>query len=332
MVTIKTISEKCGVSVAAVSKALNHQPGISQEKAELVRQTARELGYYPNAAARTLKTRRSHNIGVLFQNGLAHEYFSMVLDAIRSKAESSGYDITFLSNQDGGMDYYEHAKHRQCDGVIIVQSNFSADEVLRLAQSEIPVVSVDQMFNNRTAIMSDNVGSTEAIVHYLYDLGHRRIAFIHGEMGDVTSQRLAGFYRGCRGCGIDVPEEYMIQARFHEPRDSGLATRRLLGYVHRPTCILYPDDISYLGGLTETESQGLSVPDDISCFGYDGIHMASVLRPSLATYQQNAVEIGRQAAAQIISAIEDSKYYAPQVITVPGSIRAGHTVRDLRQG
>ena len=70
MVTIKTIAEQCGLSIAAVSKALNHRPGISPENAELVRKTAQELGYYPNAAARTLKTNRSHNLGILFQNGM----------------------------------------------------------------------------------------------------------------------------------------------------------------------------------------------------------------------------------------------------------------------
>lgn len=75
MVTIKTISEKCGLSIAAVSKALNGQPGISQEKAAMVRRTAQDMGYYPNAAAQTLKTRRSFNIGILFQNELAHEFF-----------------------------------------------------------------------------------------------------------------------------------------------------------------------------------------------------------------------------------------------------------------
>ncbi len=316
--------------MAAVSKALNHQPGISQEKAELVRSTARELGYYPNAAARTLKTNRSHNIGILFQNCLTHEYFSLVLESIRNTAEARGYDITFLSNMHAsGRGYYEHARQRQCDGVIIAQDNFFQSEVQRLVESELPVVSIDQVFNGRTAVMSDCVGSMEAIVHHICGLGHRRIAFIHGEMCDLTRKRLAGFYRGCRSCGIEVPDEYVLPARFHEPRDSGLATRQLLQCRNRPTCILYPDDISYLGGLTELESQGLSVPQDMSCFGYDGIHMATILRPSLSTYQQNAAEIGRIAAEQLISAIEAPKFYIPQLFTVAGGILPGGTVKDL---
>ena len=335
MVTIKTISEKCNLSVAAVSKALNGRPGISPEKAELVRRTAQELGYFPNAAAQTLKTNRSMNIGILFKNVMAHEYFSAVLEGIRETAERRGYDITFLSNMSREQGYYEHAKRRQCDGVIIVQPGYSESDqaaALKLAASDLPVVAIDDVFPGRTTVTGENVASVEEIIRYLHSLGHTRIAFIHGEDGDVTRQRLAGFYRACRDLGIQVPAEYVIRARYQEPKDSGLATRQLLQCRARPTCILYPDDTAYLGGLTEIESQGLSVPDDISCFGFDGIHVASVLRPSLATYKQNGWGIGAQASEQIISAIEDPKGYAPRTITVAGAIQTGGTVKDLRQG
>ncbi|MGM9538062.1 MAG: LacI family DNA-binding transcriptional regulator [Candidatus Onthomonas sp.] len=332
MVTIKMVSEQCGVSPAAVSKALNGQPGISPEKAEYVRKVAQEMGYHPNAAARTLRMNRSRNIGVLFQNGLAHEFFSVVLDAARTEAEQRGYDITFLSNNIGqaGMSFYEHARQRQCDGVIIVQGDYLGGDVMRLVESDIPVVSIDHTYNGRSSIVNDNVGSMEEIIQYLFTMGHTKIAFIHGEDGDVTRQRLAGFHRGCRNCGIEVPEEYILAAKYHEPKDSGQATRQLLAYRNRPTCILYPDDISYLGGMTEIERQGLSVPDDISCFGYDGIRMASVLRPRLSTYQQDAEEIGKRATDELISAIENAKYFVPQVISITGQIQTGGTVKNLR--
>lgn len=330
MVTLKTIADKCGLSCAAVSKALNYLPGVSEAKAELVRKTARELGYTPNAAAVTLKTNRSHNIGILFENGMAHEFFSQILEAIRTCAEEHEYDITLLSNRGGKSGgYYEHAMRRQCDGVIIAQSIFDGAEVERLVKSDLPVVSIDRIFPDRTAILSENVRSTQEIVRYLYEMGHRRIAYIHGEMGDVTRKRLAGFHRGLRDCGIEVPADYVVPARFHEPKDSGLATRRLLELPEPPTCILYPDDISYLGGLTEIESRGLSVPEDVSCFGYDGVHMAGVLRPSLATYRQNAKKIGRLAMERLLEAIEREKYYVPEILTVEGQIQEGQTVKRL---
>lgn len=330
MVTIKTISEKCGLSIAAVSKALNGKPGIGPEKAELVRQTARELGYYPNAAAQTLKTRRSHNIGILFKNSLGHEFFSLILESIRQTAENKGYDITFLGGNAERMGYYEHAMRSQCDGVIIAQGTFDAESLRRLAESELPVVSIEQVFPGRTSIMGDNVGSMEAIVRYLHELGHERIAYIHGPTSEITRSRLAGFYRGCRECGITVPDSFVTEACFHEPNDAAEATRKILNGKTKPTCILYPDDIACIGGITALRGMGLSVPEDISCFGYDGIRLASVLSPSIATYRQNAQEIGRSAAEELISAIEDAKFYVPQAITVPGEIQPGDSVRDLR--
>lgn len=330
IVTIKMISEACGLSIAAVSKALNGQPGISQEKAAMVRRTAQEMGYYPNAAAQTLKTKRSFNIGILFQNLLAHEYFSLILESIRQTAEEKNYDITFLGNRHSpGMGYYEHAMYRQCDGVIVAQGNFDFDDLRRLTESEIPVVSVEQTFTGRTAVMSDNVGSMEEIVRYLHGLGHRRLAFVHGEMGDVTRARLTGFHRGCRACGVHIPDDWVVAARFHEPEDSIRATKKLLAEKNPPDCILYPDDISCIAGIAAAQSMGRSVPGDVSCFGFDGIRLAAVMTPSVATYRQNANEIGRQAAEELIAAIEDPKCYVPRVITVPGEIQPGGSVRDL---
>lgn len=333
MVTIRTIAEKSGLSIAAVSKALNGRPGISPEKAEQVRQLAQELGYSPNAAAQMLKTNRSHNIGILFQNRLAHEFFSEVLEAIRDTAEAKGYDITLLSSQNRDHPgFYEHAKHRRCDGILIVQAGWKQEEIQRLVEGDIPVVSVDRIFNGRTAVVSDNVGSTQAIVRYLHDLGHTRLAFLHGEDGDVTRQRLAGFYRGCQDCGIEVPDSWVIPAKYHKADVAGRAVKALMARPEpHPTCILFPDDVSYLGGLTALESMGLSVPEDVSCFGYDGIQMASILRPSLATYRQDAQAMGQEAARQLISAIEEPKTYAPQIITIQGSIQPGGTVKDLTE-
>ncbi len=332
MVTVKTIAEKCNLSIAAVSKALHGQPGVSPERAAEVRKVAQELGYFPNAAAQALKTNRSHNIGILFQNRLAHEFFSLVLEAIRNTAETQGYDITLLSNRHKDHPgFYEHAKHRRCDGIIILQAAWDGEGIQRLVEGDIPIVSIDRIFNGHTAVVCDNVGSTQEIVRYLCGLGHTRLAFIHGEDGDVTRQRLAGFYRGCQDCGIQVPDDCVIPARYHKAQDSGRAVKRLMALKTPPSCILFPDDISYLGGLTALESLGLSVPGDVSCFGYDGVQLAGILRPSLATYRQDAEKMGRTAAEQLISAIEEPKIYAPQVVTVTGSIQPGGTVRDLRE-
>ena len=201
MVTLKDISKACGVSLATVSKALNGQSDIGKETSERIIRTAKDMGYLPNAAARALKTNRSYNLGVLFvdktSSGLQHEYFSGILNSLKVEAESLGYDITFISKDIGkfSMDYYEHAKYRNCDGVVIASVDFTDPDVIKLVDSEIPTVTLDHVFDNTTAILSDNIGGPVDIVKYVYGKGHRKIAFIHGEQTSVTQKRLASFHK-----------------------------------------------------------------------------------------------------------------------------------------
>ena len=103
MVSMKDVAAKCGVSVASVSKALNGHSDISEETRERVRRVADELGYHPNSIARALKTNRSYNIGVLMNDGFAHEYYAEVLESFKNEAESKGYDITFINRHNKKM-------------------------------------------------------------------------------------------------------------------------------------------------------------------------------------------------------------------------------------
>lgn len=333
MVTITDISKECGVSRATVSKALNGAKDIAPETAQRIRDCAARMGYLPNATARALKLGRSNNIGILFvdktSSGLSHEFFSHILESVKAEAERAGYDITFISSDIGSfkMDYYEHARYRNCDGVVIASVDFTDPAVVRLASSEIPTVTIDYVFNNRTAVLSDNVLGTERLVRYAYSMGHRKIAFIHGEITAVTQKRMASFRKTCAELGMSVPEDYIVPAVFHDPRSSGLATRKLMALKDRPTCILYPDDYSYIGGMNELEKQGVSVPDDVSVMGYDGIPLASVLRPRLTTYRQPAEKIGMEAAKRLIEQIEHPDIWLPQIVTVAGDLQEGDTVK-----
>ena len=335
MVTIKDISERCGVSRATVSKALNGHTDIGADTIAQIRRVAKEMGYLPNATARTLKLGRSHNIGVLFVDktacGLTHEYFSSILDSLKVEAERRGYDITFISKDIGefSMDYYEHTKYRNCDGVVIASVDFSDPAVIRLVSSEIPTVTLDFVFDNRTSVLSDNIGGMSALVNYVYSKGHRRIAFIHGEDTSVTQKRLISFYKTCASLGIHVPEYYVQPALYHDPKSSGLATRELLSLPDRPTCILYPDDFSFIGGMNELERQGISIPEDMSVAGYDGILLSQVLRPRLTTYRQDAEAMGREAAAKLVEAIEQPKTCLPQQVMVSGQLLEGDTIKDI---
>jgi LacI family transcriptional regulator len=335
LVTIKDISKKSGYSTSTVSKALNGSSEIGEDTSIFIKKVADEMGYFPNAAARLLKTNHSNNIGVLFidemQSGLAHEYFSAVLNSVKNESERLGYDITFISRNIGEkpMSYYNHCKYRNCDGVVIACVDFNDPEVIELIQSEIPTVTIDHIFNDCTAILSDNLRGVTDLVQYVYDNGHRKIAFIHGENTSVTQRRLSGFYRTCKKLGINIPENYIKAARYHDPKSSGLATRELLQLSDPPTCIMYPDDFSFIGGMNEIEKHGLRIPEDISVTGYDGIYLSQVLRPKLCTFKQDTEALGREAASNIIMAITDKKTYIPKQIWIEGELLNGNSIKRI---
>ena len=263
MPSLKDLAKECGVSVATVSKALNDQPDIAQATRERIHAAARRMGYLPNAAARGLKTNRTYNLGVLFvdekQSGLTHEYFSAVLDSFKVEAEKRGYDITFINHNISGrsMSYLEHCHYRGVDGVVIACVNFYDPQVVELVNGDVPVVTIDHVFNNRMAILSDNVVGTKALVQQAWACGHRLIAFIHGEKTAVTENRLAGFYQACEELGLKVPEQYVRCGVYHDVDRCAEETRALLALPQRPTCIIFPDDFSALGGYNALAEAGL---------------------------------------------------------------------------
>ena len=336
-VTIRDISKRCGVSVSTVSKALNHYDDVGSETARRIRETARQMHYIPNTAARQLKTNTSHSIGVLFidemGSGLTHEYFAAILDAVRVEAEKRGYDITFIGQNLGGepMSYLEHCRYRKFDGLVIANVDFDSEAVLELVRSEVPIVTIDYAYDSVSCVMSDNIEGSYALASYVADMGHRKIAFIHGERTSVTNRRLIGFNRALKDHGIPMPTEYLVQGRYHDPEMSRQATRYLMDLPDPPTAILYPDDFSYLGGMRELEERGLTIPEDISVAAYDGIQMGQVLRPKLTTYRQNTEEIGRSSVRKLIETIEHPHTCMPEEISVTGGLLEGTSIAHIGQ-
>lgn len=333
MVTIKMIAKECGRSPATVSKALNGASDVSAETVELVRKTAERMGYMPNSAARALKTSRSYSFGVLFEDathsGLTHEFFSAILNSFKHRAEELGYDIYFISNRLGGrtISYTEHAHYRNCDGILIAAVDYTKQGVLDLVQSGIPIVTIDYEFNACSSVSSDNVQGMRDLVQYVHSLGHTKLALIHGEDTTATRQRVSSFFRVCGELGIQIPSEYVIPAFFHDPASSAKATRQLMALKNRPSCIFYPDDVSYIGGMNEFEQMGLTVPDDVCAVGYDGVKISTLFRPPLTTMKQDSELIGTSAADELVKAVLEGKSYLTTRITIPGKLLPGETVR-----
>lgn len=285
MVSLKDIAKECGVSTATVSKALNGQHDIGEETKARVRETAERMGYFPNAAARALKTNRSYNVGVLFQeeagSGLTHEYFSGVLNGIKVQVEKMGYDVTFINNSYGvkKTSFFEHCRYRNFEGIVIVCADFASQGVLELMNSAFPVVTIDYTHYNCTAVCSNNVKGMEDLLKYIYKKGHRKIAYIHGQKNsNVTRERLTSFYRTMEELHIKVNEDYIREAAYLETKGAAEQTEILLDMDDPPTCILYPDDTSLIGGKNVIMERGMHIPEDVSIAGYDGSIVTRVSR------------------------------------------------------
>lgn len=327
MVRLKDIAQACGVSIATVSRALNGLSNEGKEKTAFICQTAREMGYYPNTAARTLKTNRSNNIGIVYQDMMTHAYFSRLFDAIRRAAEVRGYDLTFIGRDDfTGRYYYEHARQRNLDGVIVVQAEFDYAGIMRLATSSIPTVIIDHTYEGADCVTGDNRTSMEQIVRHVVDRGHSRIAFIQGQKGTVSRERLAGFYKTCTELGIRVPAEYVHEGSFNNATECADCIMDFLRLPLKPTCVLCPDDTSAIGAILQLQQHGISVPGDVGLVGYDGIPMGQSINPRLTTYSQDTVQIAEAVFELLTDAIENPDSHVPRHITVPGKLIEGETV------
>ncbi len=338
MASLKDISTACGVSVATVSKALNDHNDIGEETKERIRRTAKEMGYLPNLAARALRTNRTYALGVMFTdeagNGLTHDHFCRVLDSFKQTAEASGYDITFLSssrNRAGDMTYLERCRYRGIDGVLAACADFEAPEVRELLQSDLPLVTIDYVFDNRITVISDGFRGMQDLLEYIYQMGHRRVAYIHGENTSVTASRLSGFYRTAERLELDVPATYVREGAYRDTAAAYWVTKGLLDLPEPPTCIIYPDDFAAFGGINAIRERKLRIPEDISVAGYDGIPAASQLQPQLTTIKQDAEQIGSVAARHLISLIERPKTTLVEQIVIPGKLIEGKSVARCSQ-
>ena len=331
-VTIRDVSARCGLSVSTVSKALNNYHDISAETRELVLKTAREIGYYPNAIARTLKTNRSGNLGVLFQEesgqGLTHYFFASVLNAFKTASEKRGYDITFINRNigDRGMTYLEHCHYRNVDGVVIVCADFTRPEVQELAQSGFPCVTIDHAYPGCSCVINDNASGMEMLVRRAAELGHERIALVYGHPSAVTTARVNAYRSTMAQLGLQVPDEYLKRSLYTFPNATYEAVLELMRLPKPPTCILLPDDYTSLGARQALAELGLRVPEDVSIGGFDGIMLTQMLKPCLTTVQQDMQRTGQEAADLLIDQIESAEPLPTRTVSVQQMLLEGESI------
>ncbi len=337
MASIKDIAKLCGVSVATVSKALNDKDDIGEETKKHIKEVAKQMGYFPQYYARAIRMNKSFNIGVLFvdeaMSGLTHDYFANILNSFKVTAESKGYDITFINSNKRNKKsktFLEHCRYRGLDGVVIACIDFNNPEVIELVESDIPVITVDHKFNGKISVLSNNYVGMRELVEYIIEMGHTKIAYISGDNASVTTLRIESFEEALNSHGIEVNPEYQISTMYRDLQKAAQYTKQLLELPDPPTCIIYSDDYSAVGGIGQIKEMELHIPEDVSVAGYDDIFMAGQMVPRLTTVHQDTEMIGKKAAEKLIALIEKKKNVSTRPIIVNTTLEKGESIADIR--
>lgn len=328
MITIYDIAKLTGFSPTTVSKVFNDYPDVSLKTRRKILEAAEQLGYLPNANARSLTTKRSWTIGVLYNEssgaGMLHPYFSGVIEGFKKVATSRGYDLMFISKDIGGKKsgYLEHCKIRGVDGVVSILPDYSDPDFTELLSSDVPMVLLDQKSELKGTVYSDNLDGSVTAVRYLYELGHRKIGHIGGGNTFAGLQRMQGYLQAMQELGLPVCEEHIIQASDDYTIESGqIAMQQLLQGDHCPTAVFAAGDNLAIGAMQSLKQRGLSVPGDMSIIGFDDIAMAGFLTPALTTIRQNTHALGNKAADMLIYTIEGGATISSEVIPVELVVR-----------
>lgn len=322
MTTIYDIAKQAGVSAATVSKVLNGYTDVSARTRAKVQSVADSLGYFPNATARGLVTKRSMLIGVFLQDptngGLLHPFFQDVIASFKDGVGEQGYDIiVFASSQGMEMDYTQRARQRGVDGVLLFGIPKADPHLAALKSSDIPCIAIDSdMLGRRVGyVISDNQKSAETMVDFLVGQGHQEIGYVSANPDTRPGHdRLLGFYNAMERYGLPVRSEWMMEGNFTE--ETGYAAMvSILQADKLPTAVFFSGDMMALGGMQALRDNGLEPGIDMSVCGFDDITLARYVSPSLTTIRQKRTEMGRSAARELLSLI-DNPVQPSRVVTV----------------
>jgi LacI family transcriptional regulator len=310
MTTIYDIAKQTGFAPATVSKALNNYNGVKRETREAIISAAREMKYAPNTAARSLTTKKTWLVGVLFsdemQTGIAHSHFGSILASAQSRFAELGYDVVFVSNNMSGsrMSYYDHCVTRGVEGVILAASLPATKSVKCILDSDFKMVSVETPYPGKYSVLSDNRQGIGLAIEHLYELGHRDIAYIACPWFSTAGQeRNAAMIEFMTARGLSLPPEWMIETEEYSVEAGYAGAKKLMdGNAKKPTAIFVGDGEAAVGVLNYLEDIDYKVPEQVTVVEFDNLVTSMARR--ITSIDQNRTGMGTLAADLLIGQIE----------------------------
>ncbi len=337
MVTIYDIAKITGFSAPTISKALNGAGSLSKKTRDAIVEVAENIGYKPNMAARSLITKKSNLIGVIYSDagmklGFSHPLFSGVLDSFRTEMQKYGYDLLFLSNNFGDqeMSYLEHCQYRNIDGVILASHENAKEQIEALLKSSIPCVSVNDVVPDVCTIISSNERSGFQAAEHFIKNGHTNIGFL-GTMYDydrspASPDREKGFCDALKTHGLDC-QKYIGYCDYWHEQSGYDGAKALLSKYPEITALFIASDTQAFGAMKYCKEVGIKIPEDISIIGFDDDRVSSYCNPPLTTFKQDKDAIAKHAAEILLKKIQGET--VPELIQIPAELIIRESVKEL---
>lgn len=322
------------MSFTTVSHVVNRTRPVSDSARIRVEQAIAELGFFPSAVARALKTSHTRILGVIVPN-ITNPFFSELTRGIEDVCERSHYSV-FLCNGDDDRERQGRSLdtllERRVDGVILATPTGPAATLAkRLTASKLKTTVVDRNLPGLVAdrVRIDHQAGARLAVEHLLELGHRRIACLAGPSGfEVSRARTAGWRKALARAGIEPREEWLLEGDFRAASGHDL-TRTLLAR-NEVTAIFASNDLMGIGALRAAAESGRKVPKDLSIVGFDGIEMGAFTYPALTTVGYPIRAMGETAATVLIDRIAGRRTEVTEVVVAPRIVLRESTAAPRR--
>ncbi len=314
-ISIKDIARKAGVSHSTVSRALRDNPLISQEVREQIKQIAHAMNYVPNAVAQSLQNQRTNTIGVVVTS-IADPFFAEVVEGIEKVARTAGLSV-LLSNSHRDCEQEIAAinsfHQRRVDGILVADSRINKHHTKQLAQIAVPTVFLnsqteDQPESFHSIAIDDYLGAQLAVEH-LVSLGHTSIGYIGvGDGSKSNQQRLEGYRIALSKAGLLQASNWVaISDKDREKINDVAVGQQMLSKLLAAgvTGIFCYNDMVAVGVLLACQKLNISVPQDLSLVGFDGIALSRYVTPPLTTVCQPMLELGSYAMQMLLDLLQD---------------------------